>query len=59
MLQNLLKSVELSDTINATGTLCRLKVISTGDYELFPQIPESHFFFSVDNLDVKPSQEKQ
>jgi hypothetical protein len=58
-LHKLLIPIKEGDVITATGTLCHLKVISTGDYELFPQIPESHFFFSVDNLDVKPSQEKQ
>lgn len=50
-LRNLLKSLNPNDVFTATGTLCHLKVISTGDYKLFP-IPSSHFFFSVDDLSI-------
>lgn len=51
-LRGLLKSLKENDVVTATGKLCHLKVISTGDYKLFQQMPSSHFFFSVDDLTI-------
>lgn len=51
-LQNLTSSLKLNQFITATGTLCHFKMITAGDYDLFPQVASSHFFFSIDDLSI-------
>lgn len=49
-LQTLTSSLKPNTYVTATGTLCHFKMITSGEYDLFPQVAGSHFFFSIDDL---------
>jgi hypothetical protein len=56
-LDHLIEQCEFGDSIELTGKLCHLTAMTSGNVQKnigYPRIPDSHFFFSVDDVTLVP-----